>query len=113
MTPADAHSRGIAARPVAIPADIDDPDVEKANGLVRLPVNVRWSSPDRAYDLRQKPDLISVYEQILQEGTENDVRQFIEVDRLIALWDELVLPPHVRAAWASWLSEHRGLQLSC
>ena len=112
MTPAGAHRRGIAARPVAIPNDIDNPDVKKPRGLVRLPVNVRWSSPDRAYDLRQKPDLISVYEQILQEGTENDVRRFIEVDRLIELWNELVLPDHVRTAWASWLSEHRGLQLA-
>lgn len=113
MTPADAPRRGIAARPVAIPTDIDNPDLPKASGLIRLPANIRWSSPDRTYDLSQKPDLISVYEQVLQEGTEEDVRRFIEVERLIALWDELVLPDHVRAAWASWLSEHRGLQLSC
>lgn len=113
MTPTDAHRRGIAARPVAIPTDIDDPDVDKARGLVRLPANVRWSTPDRVYDLCQRPDLRSVYEQVLQEGTEEDVRRFIKVDQLIVLWDELVLPDHVRAAWASWLSEHRGLQLAC
>jgi hypothetical protein len=113
MTPADAPRRGIAARPVAIPEDIDGPGVEKAGGLVHLPANVRWSAPDRAYDFRQKEDLVSVYEQVLQEGTDEDVRRFIEVDKLIALWDELVLPEHVRVAWASWPSEHRGLQLAC
>jgi hypothetical protein len=113
MTPPDAPRRGIAARPVAIPDDIDDPGAAKASGLVRLPANVRWSAPDRVYDLSQRRDLISVYEQVLQEGTEEDVRHFIEVDQLIALWDELVLPDHVRVAWTSWLSEHRGLQLAC
>ena len=113
MTQAGTPRRGIAARPVAIPADIDAPHLEKASGVVRLPPNVRWSTPDRTYDLSQMPDLRSVYEQVLQEGTEEDVRRFIEVDQLIALWDELVLPDHVRVAWASWLSEHRGLHLAC
>lgn len=98
---------------MAIPADIDAADLEKASGLVRLPSNVHWSTPDRVYDLSQMADLRSVYEQVLQEGTEEDVRRFIEVDQVIALWDELVLPDHVRSAWASWITKHRGLQLAC
>jgi len=39
--------------------------------------------------------------------------RFIDVDELIALWDELYLPDHVRRAWAAWLARHPGVQLSC
>lgn len=54
-----------------------------------------------------------VYEQVLQEGTDEDVRHFIDVDALIDLWDELYLPDHVRQRWAEWLGEHRGVHLPC
>jgi hypothetical protein len=53
-----------------------------------------------------------VYEQVLREGNEDDVRCFIDVDGLIDLWDEVVLPRHVRQAWADWLRRHRGVSLS-
>ena len=29
---------------------------------------------------------------------------------VIDLWDELVLPRHVRQAWAGWLQRHRGMR---
>jgi hypothetical protein len=29
------------------------------------------------------------------------------------MWDEMVLPRHVRQAWADWLELHRGVSLSC
>jgi hypothetical protein len=54
-----------------------------------------------------------VYEQVLREGNDDDVRRFIRVDDLVDLWDELVLPRHVRNAWAEWLERHRGLAVSC
>lgn len=41
-----------------------------------------------------------MYEQVLAEGADQDVRDIINVDELIALWDELFLPDHVRRAWA-------------
>lgn len=52
-----------------------------------------------------------VYEQVLVEGVEQDVRDIIDVDELVALWGELYLPDHVRRAWAEWLAERRGLEL--
>lgn len=54
-----------------------------------------------------------VYEQVLREGTEDDVRYHIDVDELARVvdelarvLDELVLPPYVRAAWLEWFRRH-------
>jgi hypothetical protein len=44
-----------------------------------------------------------VYEQVMTEGTDDDVRAFIDVGEMTALWDDLVLPRQVRRAWAEWL----------
>ncbi len=104
---------GPAARPVAIPEDIDDPSVVKASGAVELPFHVRWSDPSITYDLEQRADCIRVYEQVLREGTEDDVRLYIDVGELVELFDELVLPPTVRRAWADWFLRHRGVVLAC
>ena len=37
----------------------------------------------------------------------DDVRHFIDVEVLLDLWDELILPPAVSRAWIAWLAEHR------
>ncbi len=46
-------------------------------------------------------------------GTEDDVRFYVEVGELVELFDELVLPPTVRRAWADWLLRHRGVVVAC
>lgn len=97
----------------AVPDDLDVADVEKVTGVVELPLHIRWSGPDRRYDLADRQQRARVYEQVLREGNEDDVRRFIQVDELIDLWDELVLPRNVRHAWADWLERHRGVSLSC
>jgi len=93
---------GPTSRPVAVPDDVDDLSLSKAAGRVVLPPHVRWSGRTE-YDLSDRMDRISAYEQVLTEGTDDDVRYFIDVDQLVELWDELVLSPHVRAAWDEWL----------
>ena len=113
MTTTRTRLLGPAARPVATPADADAPDVVKASGLVELPIGVRWSGRAKTYDLDSRVDRLRVYEQVLREGTDDDVRRFIDVDQLLGLWDELVLPAHVRAAWAMWFREHRPHDLTC
>jgi hypothetical protein len=98
---------GPAARPVAVPKHLDDPSLPKASGEVELPLHVRWSGPPIAYDLNDRADRARVYEQVLREGTEDDVRYYVDVDHLRELFDELVLPPSVRRAWADWLRRQR------
>lgn len=102
-----------STRPPAIPDDVADPAVVKATGRIKLPTRVRWSAPARSYDLADRRQRARVYEQVLVEGVEQDVREIIDVDELVALWDELYLPDHVRRAWADWLAERRGIELPC
>jgi hypothetical protein len=104
---------GPAARPVAVPEDVDEPGIRKAEGKVALPLHVRWSGPPKTYDLADRADRVRVYEQVLREGDEADVRRFIDVDELLSLWDEIVLPVHVRRAWAEWYRRRRGVDLAC
>jgi len=108
-----SETLGPDARPVAVPQDIADTSVEKAHGAVELPLHVRWSGSSKVYDLTRRPDRLRVYEQILREGTDDDVRRYIDVDELLDLWDELVLPRRVRRAWAEWYQQHCGIRLSC
>jgi len=100
-------SLGPAARPVAVPDDVGDPSLPKASGEVELPLHIRWSGPRITYDLNDHADRARVYEQVLREGTADDVRYYVHVDQLRELFDELVLPPAVRRAWADRLRRHR------
>ena len=102
---------GPAARPVAVPEDIDECRAPKVRGLIQLPFHVRWSGPFIAYDLDDRADRARVYEQVLREGTEDDIRFYIDVDQLLELWDDLVLPVGVRQAWAEWFRRHRGVEI--
>ena len=104
---------GPDARPVAIPDDVDDPSITKANGTVELPLRVRWTGVPRQYDLDDPAERARVYEQVLSEGTDDDIRRFIDVDVLAGTWEQLVLPPRVRVAWAEWFRRRRQLDLRC
>ena len=76
-------------------------------GARLIPLHIRWSGPPITYDLDDRADRTRVYEQVLREGTEDDVRFYVEANLLLELWDELVLPPAVRRAWADWVRPHR------
>jgi hypothetical protein len=104
---------GPSARPVAIPDDVDAVGVVKARGSIELPLRLRWSGPQRRYDLDDRRDRALVYEQVLAEGTDEDVRRFIDLGQLVEMWPDLVLPRHVRAAWAGWLRERRSIVMAC
>lgn len=74
----------------------------------------RWSSRftsagavlQIAYDLSDPVERARVCEQVRREGTDDDVRFYVDADLLRELFDELALPPPVRQAWADWLRRH-------
>ena len=107
MAQTRTRTLGPAARPVALPADVDDPALPKASGRIELPLHIRWSGPPLTYDLDNRGDRTRVYEQVLREGTADDVRFYVDAARLLELWDELVLPPAVREAWTGWIKRRR------
>lgn len=109
-----SRSLGPDARPVAVPDDVDAPCHPKATGRVRLPATVEWSGEaPLTYDLDNVRERRRVYEEVLREGGDDDVRRYIDVEVLLADWDALVVPPRVRRAWADWFRHHRGIDLAC
>ena len=54
-----------------------------------------------------------VYEIVMREGTDDDVRRFIDLDQLIDMWPRLFLLAEVRRAWADRLRVHSGVRLAC
>lgn len=113
MTSQRSARLGPDSRPVAVPDDVDSPVIEKAQGIVELPRRVRWSGPPKTYDLDPRRDRVRVYEQVLREGNDEDVRRYIDVNELLRLWDELVLPTYVRRAWAEWFRRHGRADVAC
>ena len=100
---------GWEGRPVAIPDDVNDPPIVKASGRVRLPRHVYWSGEDpqgKEWDLDDPRQRELVYRMVMIEGGDDDVRRFIDVDELVAMWPNLFLPRRVRAAWEAWLQRH-------
>lgn len=67
---------------------------------VRLPLHLDWSGSGREYRLTDRADRARVYEIVLREGTPADVLTYVDGALLVDLWDELVLPREIRAAWA-------------
>ncbi len=96
-----------AVRPVAVPTNLSDTGPDLADGVVELPIHIRWSGPPRSYDMNRRRDRARVYEQVLREGDEHDVRRFVRATDLVELWADLVLPGHVRSAWQPWIDRHR------
>ncbi len=108
-----SNTLGPAARPVAIPEDFTIATNPKASGKIELPFHINWSGNTLTYDLDDRADRARVYEQVLREGTEDDVRFYVEIDKLLDLWNELILPLNVRKAWESWFSLHSISGATC
>lgn len=94
-------SRG---RVVVVPSAL--PRLAPANALasVRLPLHLNWSAPDQVFDLRDRRQRARVYEIVLREGGADDLLTYVDGVLLLELWDELVLPREVRAAWEALIT---------
>lgn len=77
---------------------------------VALPLHLKWSGP-REYDLEDHQHLLLVYETVMREGGAADIATYIDPAEVARLWDELVLPAGVRAAWRAYLELHHDVHL--
>jgi transcriptional regulator with XRE-family HTH domain len=75
--------------------------MDRAFSVVTLPIHLNWSAPGRRFSLANRSERARVYEIVLREGTPEDVITYVDGALLVDLWDELVLPRDVRAAWSS------------
>ena len=113
VQPDGRHSRNGWTRPVALSDEFDGVQQMEDGGIVSLPNHVFWSGPARTWNLNDRHQRIQVYELVLTEGTEEDVRRFIDLEVLMDLWADLWLPAHVRIAWSQHIRNLRGVVLAC
>jgi hypothetical protein len=86
-------------RPPFVPAELTRLPVDRAFATVILPLHLNWSDPEREFDLSDRAQRVRVYEIVLREGGSKDFLTYIDGALLADIWDDLVLPRHVRAAW--------------
>ncbi|HEY7594792.1 MAG TPA: helix-turn-helix transcriptional regulator [Actinophytocola sp.] len=96
---------GSRGRVFQVPDRLPSLSPHQAFATVTLPLSLNWSQPGREYRLRDRSDRARVYEAVLREGQAQDVLTYVDGALLVDLWDELVLPRDLRAAWESSISE--------
>lgn len=89
-------SRG---RVTHVPTALPRLSPRSALARVTLPLRLNWSEPERVFHLADRAHRARVYEIVLREGGPEDVRAYVDGALLVDLWDDLVLPRDVRAAW--------------
>ena len=74
--------------------------MRQALATITLPLHLNWSQPNREFNLAERDRRALAYEIVLREGTAEDVLTYVDGALLVDLWDSLVLPKDVRAAWS-------------
>lgn len=72
---------------------------------MELPLHLEWSTKDRHVDLADRRQRARTYETVLREGGPDGI---VDGALLVDLWEELVLPRTIRAAWQPLIDEARG-----
>lgn len=90
---------GQRGRSVNVPDRLWRLDPEQALREVELPLGLNWSQAGRRFRLTDRTDRARLYEIVLREGAPEDLLRYVDGVLLVDIWDELVLPRNVRAAW--------------
>ena len=85
-------------------------ETSAATGRVQLPLHLEWSRSNRGVDLWDRRQRIRAYEVILREGRVIDIERFIDGALLVDVWDDLVLPRALRAAWEPTIVAARSVE---
>ncbi|MDQ2956019.1 MAG: helix-turn-helix domain-containing protein [Actinomycetota bacterium] len=97
----------LRGRVLRVPSRLPQLSVAQALAMVELPLRLNWSQPGRVFRLAERGDRARVYELVLGEGADADVLRYVDGALLVDLWDELVLPRVVRAAWSPLIEQIR------
>jgi transcriptional regulator with XRE-family HTH domain len=79
---------------------------------LEIPLHLEWSRADRSIDLSDRRQRARTYEVVLREGTADDIESIVDGALLVDLWEELVLPQRLRAAWQPLIDEVTGHESS-
>lgn len=90
---------GPRGREITVPTYLPRLDPEHAFATVELPVTLNWSQPGRVFRMADRGDRARLYELVLREGAPAEILRYLDGVLLVDLWDVLVLPRYVRAAW--------------
>lgn len=110
LTPRVRFSQHTGSRgePYAVPDRLWRLDVADALATVVLPDHLDWSGAPRAYHLVDRRDRARVYEIVLREGTDADLLTYVDGVLLVEIWDDLILPRPLRAAWEPLIVRYLG-----
>lgn len=95
-------------RTASVPDQLPDLPVREAIRTLDLPLHLDWSHPGQVVDLANRTQRARAYEVVLREGRPVDIESIIDGALLVDLWDELVLPKTLRAAWQPILAAARA-----
>lgn len=96
----DFEQRPLArGRVTSVPTALPRLPLGRALARVALPLRLNWSEPERVFNLADRGQRARVYEIVLREGGPADVLAYVDGALLVDLWNDLVLPRDVRAAW--------------
>ena len=95
-------------RTVAVPDHLPRLDPDAALRTVELPVHLEWSRRTRTVHLTVRHERARAYEVVLREGRPADIAAIVDGVLLADLWDDLVVPRPIRAAWQPLIDEARG-----
>ena len=82
-----------------------------AHGVVHLPLRVTPNAPFPdlvEWDIDRVERRICLYEIVLRDAELRDLCELVNGPELLALWDSLYLPAHVRQAWQPLIDAARA-----
>lgn len=85
-------------KPYAVPDSLENLR-GPASGWVQLSHSLYWAPGSRRFNLDEDYGLRRVYVSALAEGTLADVQSLVNAERLVEVWDDLILPTRVRDLW--------------
>lgn len=95
-------------RIASVPDRLPELPASAALRAFAMPLHLDWSRPGRLVELSDRAQRGRAYEVVLREGRPADIETIVDGALLADLWDELVVPRRLRAAWQPLIDEARG-----